>query len=296
MNSLKSSINFFLASFLMGLIPFFIRLIEIDLVLLTFFRLSFGFIAFLLLFLVMRKEFHWSRKGIPLIILMSALFAVSFIFYFESIRRIQIASAVFLLKTLIFWNIIFSISLMKETLRRSTIISSVIAGSGMIFLLFDSFQFDLIGCLFGIGAGLTAGLLTTLLVPAMRVFDEWSFNLIIFGISSLLLLPILILNEMAISFTSSDYLVLAALILFGTFLPYYLIAEGARKRKESSQNIGLLFNGEIILPLIFGLFIFGESPSIFSLIGGGLVCFSILPIFADHHINSWRKKDDFQKI
>lgn len=251
-----------------GLVPIFVRFGQsINTVSLIFFRALFGMIFIYLIIRLCKKKlarFKEERLGL---IIFSIVLLLGIGFYFVALKLIDIASAVLLLYGYSIFVVLFSKILLKEKIYSHTWIALVISIIGVILIISPSgFNFggSAIGYLFGVGSAFWVGLNWVLPKKYFKNYDAYSLTFY----QSLWQLPILLIFVFFSlpKFTLTNIGIFVGLGLFCTALAFFFVYSGLRKIR--GQYIGILQTSEATVPIILGIILFSEIPSLLTIIGG----------------------------
>ena len=265
----------FFAALGVGVISFdalLVRLADTDATIISFYRgLFMGIIMLGVLLLRGKKEvIPKDRKSILGIALLSLLSGVGTSLFVFSVKYTIAANTVVLLATSSFFGAIFSYFLLKEKVRKDTLVAIFLSFLGVFIIVQNSVNLggNLLGDLFGILLAISMGLQLTLL----RKFPHYSHYFIISlsGFFLMFLMSFVAKNPFSIPFMSMFWLFLMGLM---QVVAMYFIY-GATKY-ISSAEVGIFSTIETTLaPVWLWLFIGEIAPS--ATIFGGLLVISAI--------------------
>ena len=209
------------------------------------------------------------KKNIPFLLLRSLLGTVGLICNFYALDRLVLADANMLNKLSPFFAIIFSFFILKEKPRLVQICGTLLAFTGSILIIKPGFSNpDVLPSVIGFFGGAMAGGAYTF-VRALGKRGEPGTRIIFFfsTFSTLFCLPFMIISFVPMKPIQLIYLILAGFAAcLGQFgiTKAYLFAP--------AKEISVYDYTQVIFAAVFGFFIFGQTPDIFSFIGYALIC------------------------
>lgn len=266
-----ASFQILLGGSMFGLIPIFVRYgTEATATQLVFFRAFFGMISiFIIGNLSGNKIKKFTTDKIKIICwAIILLFAITS--YFISLKHIDIASAVLLLQLNSPFIIIFSRFWLKEKIHKHTLISLILSLFGAFLIISPSgfnYTENSIGYLFAISAAFWTGLNFVFPKKYLKEHDPYSLTFYQTLWQLPFILPFIFCTPIDISAkTISIYISLG---FFCSALAFLFIYKGSKN--TDTQYIGILQTAESIVPIILGVVLFFEIPSIKVVIGGMLL-------------------------
>ncbi len=256
-----------ISAVLMGSLAIFVRSIDANPLIVTFFRMAFGLMYLLPAIKLVRFSLFKNLKVLSLSFV--SLFTI--VFYISSIQLVEMAVSALLLYMAPVYVILFMI-LRGENVGRASVFSLITALFGLYLLLSPYYSLNL-GILFGIFAGLCyAGYF--LLAKDVREFaSSIEITFITLLISSVALAPIALSFDI-LSVLKAKLLWLLGLGLIPTAIPFILLNYGIKFcKKESAPIIALI---EPVSAGIFGFLFFNEILTLKQLIGAILILSSVL--------------------
>ena len=260
-----------LGAALFGLVPIFVRYgQEISTSSLVFFRAFFGMIFIYAILKLSKKTLSPFKEERITLIVWSVISLLAIGSYFIAIKSIDIASAVLLLYSQSIFIVLFSKFWLKEKIKLITIVALVLSIIGVILIISPSgfkFSGNALGYIFAIIAAFLAGLNFMFPKKYFKNYDAYSLTFY----QNLWQLPALIIFVLFFppKITLINIGIFAGLGLFCTALAFLLIYMGSRK--VLGQHIGILQTSEAIVPIVLGIIIFSEIPSLIVIIGGLLL-------------------------
>jgi len=255
-----------ISAVLMGSLAIFVRSIDVNPLIVTFFRMAFGLIYLLPAIKMVRFSLFKNLKVLSLSFI--SLFTIAF--YISSIQLVEMAVSALLLYMAPVYVIVFML-LRRENIDRTSILSLITALFGLYLLLSPYYSLNF-GIVFGIFAGLCyAGYF--LLAKEVREFaSSIEITFITLLISSLALAPI-VLSFDTLSVLKAKLLWLLGLGLIPTSIPFVLMNYGIKFcKKESAPIIALI---EPVSAGIFGFLFFNEVLTVKQLLGAVLILSSV---------------------
>src|SRR3989344_228604 len=263
-----------LAASLFGLIGFFIRNItDISGSEIVLFRVTIGAVATFCFAALTKNKI--SKIKSKWFLINGFFYTGAILLYVNSIYLgTPLSSAAFLFYTAPIFSIIFSHFMIKESIKRSTLLIIVMAFVAALFIL-KPFNLSLsIGSLLALGSGIFYGLNLVATRKLETKFDTYSVVFYSFFISLLFLIPINAINFTIPSATSVMYIILLGII--STAVPVFLFTESMKKLKAyEASSVALL---EPVVASLVGFFIFSEFLGITSIVGAVLILMSSLLI------------------
>ena len=200
-------------------------------------------------------------------------------FYFMSMTKTSISTAVVLMYTAPIYVTVFSAVFLGEKFSKQkiTALCMMIVGCALVSGLVGGLKIDAVGIIFGIISGIayaSYNILTKL--SGMRSYSPVSQNL--YGALFMMLVSLAVCDpQEIIPTTAKEPLTLSvALIALGivTFvLPYLFFALGMKELPAATASA--LSTVEPLSACAFGIIIFGEKPDIFSFIGIALILVTV---------------------
>jgi len=247
---------------------------------LSVFSLLFGrlLLASIILFMVTKNRSQLlkiKRKEILKLFLWSQLMLGAMLSFFFSIKLSSIAVSSALLGTQPVIVVILAIFLMKEKLSMRNFIAAVFTLIG-IFLITGIEDVTnsayLLGKLLAIFSSLLLGLNFIL---QKKYLGAYSGQELVFysGLSQLpFLIPFVVVYPGQFTVNSAISILILAIVC--TVFAYSLIYNGVKE--VAAQKIGVLQSVEYILPILLGIFFFGEMPSTLLFTGMIIIIFACL--------------------
>ena len=261
-----------IAAIIWGSIGVVLRLINLPVPLVVFYRVFFAAVT-ILVYVAVRHETGKlaAGKNIYWIILMGALLALNWTSFFYAIKLTTIANAVLLTYTSPILVAILAPIVLKERLERITVITLLISLAGAVLIASPSVigldKTHIMGLAWGFVSAMTYAALVLIAKPltgrvdvlAILFFEELS--------CAAVLSPSLFIYKISISATT-------LLILFGmgaiqTALSAGLYLSGLREVK--AQQVGVFTYLDPVSATVFAAIFLHELPSITTLIGGALI-------------------------
>ncbi len=260
----KALLQMIICSVLWSIAGIFIKLIDLNPMVIAGFRSTFAAIT-ISLFLKLSKRKIYINKRIALSALVMCL---SFIGFITANKLTTSANAIVLQYTQPVFIVAISIIFLKKKFSKVDIATIMITLFGIILFFLDSMDF---GGFLGNVISVVSGLFLAILFVMMGEFNETDrMNTILFGhvFTAVIGLPFIFTYLGALSFTNVG--MIAILGVFQIGIPYILFAVAVGKCSPLTCSlVGVI--EPILNPLWVALF-YGEMPGTVSLIG----CFVVL--------------------
>jgi len=268
-----------LAVLLAGFTGIFGKLIDLNQIVLVFYRtlLASGILGLILLF--SKKKYNYTIKNMLHIAATGLVITLHWIFFYGSIKASNVSIGVVCFCLTGFFTSILSPLIGKRKFDKSELWLSLLVLLGIVLI----FSFDTTyryGIVLGIAGAFLASLFTILNEQLLVKYDVWDINfyqiLTAAIFSGILVLGYKIIDPNLIVVPSKgDWLNLIVFALFCTVLMYALMLMA--QRKLSAFTVNLSFNLEPIYSILLAIFFFHENktlkPSFY--IGCGLILLSI---------------------
>lgn len=184
-------------------------------------------------------------------------------FYYESIAKSGVATAVVLMYTSPIYVLAFSVLFLKEKLTAKKVICVAVMLFGVVLVsgILNGGQFNFLGVLLGLLAGFSFGMYNIVTKIAMRrgshPTSAMAYSFIFMGVISLLFVDV---NNMAVLTAQNPALVLVLMVgigLFTCFLSYLIYAYALKELPAGvAAALGLI---EPVAAIIYGVALFGDE-------------------------------------
>ncbi|KPL00122.1 MAG: hypothetical protein AMJ91_05310 [candidate division Zixibacteria bacterium SM23_73_3] len=273
------------ASFLgtMGILARFIYLQEPDPLTVVTFR---ALIAFLLLFLTavfINPDWLRIRKTDFLFFGVYGLLGVSlcFLLFFYSIKYTTVATATILLYTYPAFIVLLSRFFLGEEFTKAKILALLLTFLGCILVIQvyspAEFKLNLKGIIYGLGAGLGAGLYSIFGKKGVQRYSSFTVVTYALGFGSFFLMLMRgIRNLFSVNYPGLIWLWIFALAVFPTILGYSLYTRGLRYIEAS--RAGIMATWEVVVASVLAFIIFGETLNAPQIMGAALIFAGIVII------------------
>jgi len=260
----KGIIAVFLTAILWSSGGLFIKLISLDSMELSFFRCAIAAIVFAVMF---RKKI---LKLNPLALLNSLAYAAVLILFVIATKTTTAANAIFLQSTAPIYVLIFEPLLTKTKWERINIITIVVCFLAMIlFFMGDLTPGDIKGNI----AALLAGIAFATFFLGMKKNDpQYGVSSIFYGNVIVALICIPFVTDLT-SISIQDFAMVSFLGVFQIAFAYALFSYGLKRIIAVEASIISMF--EPVLNPIWVLIGYGEMPTFFAAIGGGIIIVAI---------------------
>jgi Predicted permeases len=211
-----------------------------------------------------KQGFSYQKKDLPLLILRASFGTIGILANFYAVDYLLLADASILQKMNPFFVIIFSYFILKEKITIKQILLIIGAFVGAMFVVKPSFQnAELLASIIAIIGAASAGLAYTLVrLLTERGVEKSKIVFFFSAFSCFVLLPFLICDYIPMNMNQFIYLILAGLMAAGgqfAITNAYSYASG--------KDISIFDYSQIIFSAIAGLFVFGQIPDTYSIIG-----------------------------
>ncbi len=268
-------IRIIIAAIIWGSLGTVVRLVDLPVLVIVFYRVFFAS-ASVLIYIVTRRKIDRLAVGrnIYFIIFMGLLLALNWISFFYSIRLTTVANAVLITYTAPIFVAILAPLILKEKLERITILTLAISLVGAALIASPSVaglsKRDLMGIIWASVSAITYAILVILAKPltgkvhvsAMIFYEELA--------GAVILSPVFFIYKFDISLTTM--LVLFVIGAFHTALAAGLYLSGLREVK--AQQVGVFTYLDPVSAVVFAAFFLREIPRLTTVLGGGLVIIS----------------------
>ncbi|MGR3763198.1 DMT family transporter [Rossellomorea sp. NS-SX7] len=228
----------------------------------TFFRnfvsaiIAFGFVKYY------GERLFGKKENQKLLLLRSSLGAAGIVLFFYAIDHLVLSDADMLNKLSPFLTIIFASIFLKERARMFQITAIIIAFIGTLFIIKPSFSYETIPYLAGLlSAVFAAGAYTVLRVLGTRE----KFYTVVFYFSfftTMILLPFVLAFYEPMSVKQWVYLLgagfFATIGQFGITIAY---------KFAPAKEISIFFYSTVVYSALISIFLFGQIPDLWSIIG-----------------------------
>lgn len=261
-----------LASVTLSVDPILVRYLqEFGVYNIVFFRVFFAALVILALAIVSKRVNLKLPKTEKLkLLIFGGLHGFIILGYFTAIIYLSIASAVLLLYSASIWMILFSALILKEKITKVSIISLIIAFSGvMMVLLPQDFQIttSLIGSVSALAAGVGFGLVYVL-SKTFKTYDKVSLIFWQNLIAVPFIFPLIFFKAPVLTFNITSILLIVSILSVTTF---FLVYKGLALVPGQKASVLILL--DIIFPIFTAFIFLQEAPTIQALIGGALIIF-----------------------
>lgn len=216
-----------------------------------------------------------NRKDLLNFLLSGILFYGHLFFYFKSIQLSSVAIAVLSMFTFPVMTAIIEPLWRNKPFSIITIISSVLIISGTIFIIPN---FDLNNDFIGILLGLASALCYTIRnIQSSSFVNNYSSNVVMIyqiGICTLLFFMSAFFQGEILPNNNSTYLTLFLLGLLPTAIGHNLFLNSFKHFETTTASI--ITSLQPIIAIVYAYFFVAETPSINTLIGGGIILCAVI--------------------
>jgi drug/metabolite transporter (DMT)-like permease len=266
------------ASFLgtIGILARLIYLHEPDPLTVVTFR---ALIAFLLLFLTavfVNPSWLRIRKRDFVFFAVYGLLSVTlcFLLFFYAIKYTTVATATILLYTYPAFVVILSRFFLGEEFTKVKILALLVTFLGCVLVIQvynpAEFKLNLKGILYGLGAGLGAGLYSIFGKKGVAKYSSFTVVTYALGFGGFFLLLIRrARNLVSVDYPAATWLWIFALALFSTLVGYSLYTKGLRYLEAGRAGIAATW--EVVVASVLAFMIFGETLTTIQIAGACLI-------------------------
>jgi len=259
------------AAIIWGSVSLLVRTLELPVLIMVFYRFLFAVVGALSVLVFSRAPFKIrTGKNLSLLILSGFFLTLNWVFFFYALVLTTVANAVLVTYTAPILVAIFAPHFLKEKLEWNTVISLVLAMSGISFILSPadlSMGKPLLGIIFAFGTSLTYA---SLVIIAKELLPGLPVLIIIFYqslIAMVALSPFSLLGGGPRGFEA--WLLLIIMGIVHTLIAPYLYLSGLKVVK--AQRAGILTYFDPLSATIFAALFLGEIPGFYTLLGGILI-------------------------
>ena len=230
----------------------------------SFFRNLVAF--FCALFLLNRSGygFHFQKQNLPYLVIRSTLGTIGIFCNFYSVDHLVLSDANMLNKLSPFFVIIFSYIFLKEKMSPFQAGAVICAFLGSLLIIKPTFASD---SLFASGIGLLGGITAGAAYTTVRYLGtkgEKGPVIVLFfsGFSCLVCIPFMIVGYVPMSMGQ-----LVCLLLAGIFAAFGQFGITAAYRYAPAKEISIFDYSQIIFSALYSIFLFGDIPDGYSILG-----------------------------
>lgn len=234
----------------------------------VFFRVLSASIV-LLPFALKSKKVSSSRRNYGILILSGIFISLNWLFFFKAVQTTTIAKATLSYYTAPVLVTLLSPLLLKERLEKRTIVSIILAFAGISLIML----FPLSGFVSGGNTGILFGLLAAFFYSLVTISAKYLSNMSTIKLTfyqtmtaSIILFPFVIGN---MNLNANSVLFMSIMGILHTSIALTLYFYGIRGVK--AQHAGVLSYIDPLSAMFFGLIVFGEIPTLSTIIGGLLI-------------------------
>ena len=241
-----------------------------------FFRNLVSFFFALAIMIKDRREFHFEKKNLPLLIGRSLAGTIGILGNFYAVDHLALGDASILNKMSPFFVILFSLIFLHERLRLPQALIVLGAFVGAMFIVKPTFQnAQLIPSVCGFIGGMGAGAAYSMVRALGKRGEAGSFIVLFFsGFSCLAMVPF-----MFFSFRQPELYQLLMLLLAGLSAAGGQFAITAAYTHSPSREISIYDYTQIIFASGLGFIVFGDIPDLYSIIGYFIIIIMAILMF-----------------
>lgn len=258
-----------------GSVGIFARFSNLDGLTLAFLRVLFGSLFFVIFYSLRQRSwlsasFQSIKPNVGKVFLLGTVLGLNWVFFFSAVLHTQIAKAlmIYYLAPVIVFILASAFLGEKITPKRAVLISIAFLGS-LIIVSQEEISFsngDFLGILFALlAAFFYAGV--TLLGRHLREIESSALTFFQLAFATLILAPFALRRGFTPSWSS--FLVSLLIALIHTVFALLLYMQGL-KEVEANES-AILSYLDPMSAVLYAFLIFGEVPSLLTVIGGGLI-------------------------
>ncbi len=270
-DSVKGNILLIVAMLIFGLMGILAKYLPSSPLVLLY---AFQVVGLITYFLVLVKTKKFQLKGaLKLIFVMTFFNLISDFSFFSAVKLTSVTNAVLIKFTAPIFILILAPIIISEKRERSSLYAIPLAILGLFMIIYQSnlvFDANLTGMAFALVTAVSSAVVLILIKKIMKSLDLYTMLFYRFLISTILLTPIIFLES---SLMSSDMIISLALfgVLFITIGTTIHVQGVKRIPVQRSSILGYI---EPLSAAVYGIFLFSEIPTIFTIIGGALILLS----------------------
>ncbi|HAQ29163.1 MAG TPA: EamA family transporter [Ruminococcaceae bacterium] len=264
-NTNKGIILIIASAFCFALMGMFVRLAgDLPAMQKSFFRNIVALFFSLTILLKEHEKIAVPKSTVKYLLLRAFFGTIGIVCNFYAIGKLVLADASILNKMSPFFAILGSLVILKEKISPKKAAIVITAFIGCLFVIKPTFRnAELIPSLIGLLGGFGAGIAYTMVHKLGQEKVKGSFIVFFFSVfSTLVFLPFMIVEYKHMTVMQLVFLLLAGLSATGgqyTITAAYIFAP--------ARDISVYDYSQIIFSSLLGLFVFGQIPDIFSIIG-----------------------------
>lgn len=270
----RGYLHLIIASVIIGSLGIFSRWIDLPAPVQNFYRYLFAALALASYFIIRKEPLFGKFGNIKGLTLSSISYAIASVLLFVGFSNTSIANTVVLFYTAPLFVALLAPFVLRESIKRKTVISLIIAFFGVLLLSLPSFELSDSKQIIGISAGLGSGVAFALMILSTKaVSSQLPFIRINFYqnlLASVVLLPVATTYDYSLSTKALGLLVVIGVL--HTAIARTLWVSGVSK--VPAQDAGAVGYIEPLSAVIFGLMFFGELPPLIGIFGAILILFS----------------------
>lgn len=269
----KGFVSLIIASILFGAIGVFNRWIALPPIILSFYR-SIIAAAFIFTVIKFKKDkISFSLKDTPWLILLSVGYIISSIAFIISTRYLVLSSAVFVFYLFPVLVALAAPVFLKEKIKTNTIVALFIALIGIYFLsgvrnLDELFQGkNLVGLACSLLAAFVYAMNILISKKLTASYSSYALTFAQSAIGAVILLPFVIRTDYVLNVHNIVLLLIFSIVVWGIGIT--LLFNGMKTVTATESTIIMYIDP--LSATIYGLLLFQEIPTSFSLLGGILI-------------------------
>lgn len=259
-----------IAAITWGSVGVFVNFINLPPAVIVFFRTFFGAIGLLPIILIKFERFVEGLKNLKFLIAIGIILAIHWTIMFYALILIPIGVAVLIDYIAPVLVAVFAFLMLKERIKRETIISLIIAMFGIFLISSHGIRFEglnPIGIVFAFLSALLYALIIIMSKFVLKGINALTLAFYSYIFSSATLSPILV--NLNFGFSLETWILLIFLGIINSSFAFMLYLYGLKNVK--AQEAAVLTYLEPVSALFFGFIFLSQKPTLITIIGGLLI-------------------------
>lgn len=263
-----------LASLILGSNGIFAKIVDLPSPIILFYRFLVGTITVSLFFLIRKGKIPIPKSNKKEILLFGFINTLLAVLAFYAFTNTSVANAEILLFAYPIYVVILSPLILKEKIEKATVLNLILSFAGLVFIAFSSrdslSEQNTLGLISGFLAGITFAIFVFLAKIVRKGYDGMELNLYQLVISLFLLSPFLFIFQYKLVLSKVIMLIMMGFFHSALALSLYFI--GIKHVK--AQHVGIISYFEPLSAVVYAFIFLAEIPSIYTILGGGLILYS----------------------
>ncbi len=225
-------------------------------------------ISGLLLAILLRSNLFEDLKKLlnPYIFLSGILLALNWVFLFYAVSMIPVSEAIIFYYSGPVIAILLS-PILKEKLTGAVVANAIVSFTGIIIMSIQTLSTNFTGILLALLSGITYGLLSVVSKFSSKYARSLNLVLLQSIISAIMLFPFLFLFKFAFNWNIAIIVIISGSVqtVLALFLWYDSLSN------LNIQIVSIISYLDPVFAIVFALFLLGQVPTLFTIIGGLLL-------------------------